>query len=104
MIDHLQNLINNESALMLYFTHEGCNVCKVLKPKIRQLLNEKFPKISFHEFDTEKSPEISAQLSIFSVPTILVYFNGSEFYRLSRHINVKELTLSLERPYNMLFE
>ena len=100
----IENLIDNESALILYFTHEDCNVCKVLKPKIRHLLNEKFPKIRFYEIDTIKSPEVSAQLSIFAVPTLLVCFNGSEFFRLSRHINMKELTGSLERPYNMLFQ
>ncbi len=103
-MDEIKKLIQNSSALILYFSHEGCNVCKVLKPKIKELLKEKFSKIQFHEIDTVNLPEISAQLSVFTVPTILVYFNGSEFFRLSRHFNMKELTDSLERPYKMLFE
>lgn len=79
-MDEIQTLINNETALMIYFSHEGCNVCKVLKPKLKQLLNDKFPKIKFLKIDTIESPEISAQKSVFAVPTILVYFKGLSFF------------------------
>ncbi|MBN2280980.1 MAG: thioredoxin family protein [Candidatus Marinimicrobia bacterium] len=103
-MEEAQKLINDHSAMVLYFTHEECNVCKVLKPKIRALLQESFPKIHFHEIDTVKNPGIAAWFSVFAVPTLLVFFDKSEFFRFSRHVNIKEFTESLTRPYQLFFE
>ncbi len=102
--ESINNLIKNEESLILYITTPQCNVCKVLKPKIKQLIIDKFPKLKFHEINAENRPEISAQLSVFTVPTILVFFNGAEHHRKSRYINLNELEEALNRPYNLLFE
>lgn len=104
LMDGITELINTEKALMLYFTTTGCSVCKSLQPKIRELLQQNFPQIKFEAINMDEKTELSAQFSIFAVPTILVYFNGTEHFRKSRYIGVKELRELLSRPYNMLFE
>jgi thiol-disulfide isomerase/thioredoxin len=78
-------------------------VCKVLKPKIYELLQNEFPKIKFRYIDVKKTPEISAQNNIFTVPTILIYFEGKEFVRRSRNIGITELKNLIERPYKLMF-
>lgn len=103
-MDKILELIRTEKALMLYFTTTGCNVCKSLQPKIRELLQQNFPGIKFVVINMDEQNELSAQFSIFTVPTILVYFNGTEHFRKSRFIGIRELTTLLSRPYNMLFE
>jgi len=95
--------ISEDNALLIYFSHTNCNVCKVLKPKIYDLLNAEFPLIKMYYCDTIEFPEISAQNSIFTVPTILVYFNGKEFIRKSRNIGIMELQKEIERPYMLMF-
>jgi len=96
-------LIHDEDAILVYFSHEQCNVCKVLKPKIADLIDKEFPKIKIAYSDTEKFPEIAGQKSIFTVPTILVYFTGREYIRASRNISVLSLSEQIDRPYSMLF-
>lgn len=88
---------------LVYFSHERCNVCKVLKPKLFDAVNERYPEVAFFYADTEKTPEISGQNTIFSVPVVIVYIDGKEFIRKSRNISISELENELERPYNMLF-
>ncbi len=99
-----QDIINNSDAILFYFSHEKCSVCKVLKPKILELIEKEFPKIKTFYCDTVKTPEIAAQNSIFAVPTILVYFAGRESFRKSRNIGLNELKNDLKRPYSLIFD
>jgi len=96
--------LSESAGNLFYFSHEKCNVCKVLKPKIYSLLKSEFPRMEMYYCDTEKYPEIAGQNSIFTVPTILVFFDGKEFLRKSRNIGVDELNGILQRPYSIFFE
>lgn len=103
-IEHYAKIIANSQGILVYFSHEKCNVCKVLKPKIHNLLQTNFPKIEMFYSDTVLYPEVAAQNSIFTVPTILVFFNGKEFLRKSRNVGIEELRKEIERPYKLMFE
>jgi len=75
-INDFEHYLKQHDAVLAYFSHDECNVCKVLKPKLIELINEQFPKIQFIYINVKDLPEISAQLSIFTVPTIVIYFEG----------------------------
>jgi thioredoxin-like negative regulator of GroEL len=87
-----------------YFSHQRCNVCTVLKPKVQQLLSDKFPQMQLEYIDIEKLPELAASHQVFTVPTILIFFEGKEYYRFSRNVSLIQLIEAIERPYQMLFE
>lgn len=94
----------DKTSSVYYFSTETCNVCKVLKPKLKSFLDENFPKLKMTYIDVEQEKELAAQLTIFAVPTIIIYFDGKEFLRFSRNINFDELHQSLERMYNLYFD
>jgi len=93
-----------EKGLLLYFSNESCSVCKVLKPRVEELLLDKFPEISSFYIDVDKSPLISGQHQVFSIPTILLYFNSREHARYSRNISIHQLENAIRRPYSMVFD
>lgn len=97
------DILNDNIAILVYYSNEACNVCKVLKPKIIKLINSQFPKMEFYYVDIEKTPEISAQQRVFTIPTIIVYFEQKETIRKSRNIGIYELADALLRPYNIIF-
>ena len=99
-----EQAISNDEAALCYLSHDGCNVCKVLKPKVYKMLQEKFPGILFYYVNTRETPDIAAQNSVFSVPTIIQFFQGKESIRKSRNISLSDLEKELERPYELLFE
>lgn len=103
-IDELLTTMKKEKAALFYFSTNSCNVCKVLKPKISELINSNFPEIKLYYIDIERAPLISGQFRIFSIPSILIYFEGKEFYRKSRNIGLNELEETIERPFQVLFE
>jgi len=103
-IEKQNNILGEEDATLIYFSHEQCNVCKVLKPKIAELLQNEFPKMKMYYSDTVKFPETAAQNSVFAVPTLLVFFQGKEYFRKSRNISVGDLENDIARPYGMIFD
>ena len=102
--ERYNEVIEKEDAALFYFSHEQCNVCKVLKPKVAEMLTSEFTEMKMYYCDTKKSPELAAQNSIFAVPTLLIYFGGRESIRKSRNIGINELREHIERPYSMIFD
>lgn len=104
LLDEIDENIEKQTAMLVYFSAPQCNVCKVLKPKIAEMIRENYPKINLFYVNIEDAPVVSGQFRIFSIPTILIYFEGREYIRKSRNIGINELEKELERPYSILFE
>ncbi len=102
--DEFLKFKESEPALLGYFSTETCNVCRVLKPKVAELIENEFPKIKLVYVKSDVFPEIAAQNRVFAAPTILVFFEGREYIRKSRNIGIGELYQEIQRPYSMIFE
>jgi len=100
----LEERIEKEEALLVYFSSLTCSVCKVLKPKVAELLESRYPRMNMYYVDIEKSPVISGQNRVFSIPTILIFVQGKEFARYSRNFSIGELEQQIDRFYPHVFE
>ncbi len=100
----VENIIKKEPAVLLYFSGESCSVCKVLKPKIEQELSRSFPKIRVYEIRADLSKELASKFSVFSIPTILVFFDSKEFFRFGRNISISKFVEDIKRPYDLFVE
>lgn len=103
-LESLEDLMNDKRGILLYFSNDMCSVCKVLKPKVMELLTQQFPEIEARYVDIDKSPMLSGQHRVFTIPTILIFFDGKEQARLSRNISLHQLSEAIERPYSIVFE
>jgi len=101
--ENFLEITKSNKAVCFYLSTPECSVCKILKPKIIDILENDFAGIIFCYVDLSITKEISGQLSIFSVPTILVYFEGKETIRTSRNVHVEELREQIDRYYKMIF-
>jgi len=102
--EEIQNKIEQNDAVLLYFSGKNCAVCKALQPKIHDLFTENFPKIEQIYISADIYPEIAAYFSIFTVPSLLVYFEGKETKRESRNISVDQLAQKTKRLYELYFD
>ncbi len=103
-IQALIKQIESSPAVMLYFSGEQCNVCHALRPKIKALFDEKFPKIAQVWLDAHEHPQIAAHFHVFSVPTLIVFLDGREFVREGRAMSLAALEEKIARPYALLTE
>ena len=104
MNNDIEQLIVENRGVVLYFATDSCSVGEALEPKVRSLLEEKFPILIFCFVDMNNMPEFSAVHQVFVEPTILLFIDGKEFLRKSRHIGIAELELAIGRLYPLAFE
>ncbi|HFS66995.1 MAG TPA: thioredoxin [Flavobacteriia bacterium] len=99
----LDQILNTNLGVLLYFSRQTCNVGEALEPKVIKLLEDKFPKIPFYYVDMDQTPDVAAKYSVFVEPTIIVAFDGKETIRKSRIISIPELEDTIQRIYNIAF-
>jgi len=102
-LEEFNRMKQNEPALLGYFSTDACNVCKVLKPKVEELIQEEFPQVKLAYVKSDVLPDVAGQHQVFAAPTILVFYDGRETIRKSRNIGIDELRREISRPYSMIF-
>ena len=102
-INDIEKLVTEKTAVMLYFYNDNCAPCKVLRPKVQEMVMDDFSKLEFRLINAEQFPATSAQYGVFASPAILVFFEGKEYIRESKNISINELHDKIERIYNMIF-
>ena len=67
--------INNDLALLDFFA-DWCGPCKMMNPVIEKIANNN-PDIKVAKVDIDESPNIARDYNILSIPTIIIFKNGS---------------------------
>ncbi len=103
-LESINQTLSTQDAVLLYFSAPTCNVCHALKPKLTEAIMEHFPTFVIESIDISETPEIASYFTVFAIPTVLIFFQGREFLRKSRHMSVGEVVDAIERPYNLMVE
>lgn len=103
-VDEFLSLKRKQAAMLAYFSTDACSVCKVLKPKVEKMAKTEFPKMQLVYIKSDLLPDVAAYNSVFTAPTIVVFFDSRETIRKSRAIGVGELQQEISRYYSMMFE
>ena len=103
-LSQLQDAIANDDALIAYFYSDNCAPCLSLRPKIKDMIARKYPKMKLYFINSEKYPNMTSAYSIFANPTLLTYFDRKEYLRKSKFVSIVEMEEGIDRLYNMMFE
>lgn len=95
-LNDFKNIISRPGISVGYFSHDACNVCKVLKPQVQELTGQ-YDNAHFTYVNTVETPEIAGQFMVFAVPTIILFMDGREAKRFSRNLAIGELDNFLKR-------
>lgn len=77
---HLQK---NEIPVVVDFWAPWCGPCKVMGPNYTAAADELEPDYRLLKLNTENAEQISAQWSIRSIPTMIIFKDGKEIARTS---------------------
>ena len=100
----LKQLIDFNKAVLVYFTASNCSVCHAIKPKIQTAFTNELPKIKQIFINSDTSKEITSNYGIFSFPTVLIFLESKEFFRVSRNFSIEQFLSDVKRPYELLFK
>jgi len=98
----IEQTIRSELAVGLYFSAPTCNVCHALKPKLLSAFEQELPLLKVISIDISETPEIASHFGVFTIPTLLVFLDGKEFLRKSRHMSVDQVVSEIKRPYDIM--
>ena len=101
-IENIQLSIKENLAVMVYFSAPTCNVCHALKPKLMEALDVNFKEFKVESVDISVEEDIAPHFEVFAIPTVLVFLDGKEFLRKSRHMSVDEVIREIKRPYDIM--
>lgn len=102
-VDQLEQLKETEEGLLVLFGGANCNVCHSIKPKLMALMDAHYPNIKMVYVDCHVDRDICSQNSVFTLPTLQVFFTGQKFIEEVRSFSLQKVMQDLERPYSMVF-
>ena len=91
-----QKLINSEIPVLVDFSAEWCGPCKALAPILKQVAKSTEGKARIIKIDIDKNQDIAQQLSVRSVPTMIIYKDGVQLWRQSGGMQANQLVGVLE--------
>lgn len=101
-IENIEKTIKENLCVMVYFSAPTCNVCHALKPKLLEALDKNFDGFKVESVDISVEEDIAPHFGVFSIPTVLIFLDGKEFLRKSRHMSVDEVVNAIKRPYEIM--
>lgn len=101
-IEDIKKIIEENLAVMVYFSAPTCNVCHALKPKLFEAIQKNFQEFEIVSVDISVSEDIAPYFNVFAIPTVLIFLDSKEFLRKSRHMSVDEVVREIKRPYDIM--
>ena len=101
-LSNIKKTIEENIAVIVYFSAPTCNVCHALKPKLLEAINENFREFKVESVDISIEEDIAPHFGVFAIPTVLIFLDGKEFLRKSRHMSVGEVIGEIKRPYEIM--
>lgn len=81
MINHIDDnnfqneVLTEKGVVVVDFYATWCAPCKMLAPVLEEL-NDQMNEVKFVKIDVDKSPVISNQYKVQSIPTVLIFKDG----------------------------
>jgi thioredoxin 1 len=89
--------INSSSVVLIEFFATWCPHCQRMIPIVNRIRDVLAGKVDVYQFDLDKSSEIAEREMIETVPTFIVYKDGSEVWRKSGELSADYLYSVIKR-------
>src|SRR3982750_812944 len=72
----------SQTAVIVDFWAEWCGPCKMIAPVLEEIAKEQSGKITIGKVNVDDNPETARRFEVMSIPTLMVFNNGSLEKRL----------------------
>lgn len=80
--DFAELVLNSDVPVLVDFYADWCGPCHVLAPVLAELEKQYSGKVAFFRVDVDRAVELAGEHDIESLPTLLLYRNGSVVRRI----------------------
>jgi thioredoxin 1 len=96
--ENYKNFVSSTESVV-YITTSWCSPCRMLAPIVEEVATEFEGKVQIGKLDAEEAKEITDELGIRNVPTILYMKNGQVF---DKSIGAVQKSVLVEKINNLL--
>ncbi len=87
-----QEMINDETPLLVDFSAEWCGPCKMMAPILKEVAGQMGEAVRIIKVDVDKNPQAAAAYQIQGVPTLILFQKGKQLWRQSGVVAAAQLT------------
>ena len=91
-----QIVVQAKTPVLVDFWAAWCSPCRMVAPVVEELAEEYEDRISFAKLDVDQNPKTASKYGIMSIPTLLLFKNGSPVSNIVGFRPKAELKRSLD--------
>jgi len=95
--DFEEQVIKSEIPVLVDFWAEWCNPCKMIAPVIDKMASDYSGKMKIVKVDVDASSKTASEMSIRSIPTIIIFKNGEIAEQLVGMVSEVQLKQIIDR-------
>lgn len=100
MQGNFNSIINSDTSVLVDFYAEWCQPCKMQSPILHELSRDMHEKLRIVKIDVDKNPEIANRYQVRSVPTLMLFRNGSLLWKNSGVMSKQQLNEIVKKHTN----
>jgi len=89
-------VLEAKTPVLVDFWAAWCSPCRMVAPVVEELAEEYEGRISFVKLDVDQNPKTASKYGIMSIPTLLLFKNGSPVSNIVGFRPKAELKRSLD--------
>lgn len=93
-------IIQGEKPVLVDFYADWCGPCQVMMPELDKLKSLLGDKVTILKVNIDRNPEAAARYSVRSVPTLLLFQNGTIRWRQSGGHSATQLQQIIQTHLN----
>ncbi|POO87319.1 thioredoxin [Clostridium sp. 2-1] len=87
-------VVHSELPVLVDFWASWCGPCRMVSPIVDEIAESAAGKFKVGKINVDEQPELAAQFSVMSIPTLIVFKNG-EVYKSSVGVHSKADILAM---------
>lgn len=90
-------LVNSDTPVLIDFWATWCGPCRTMMPILDDLKADLGSRIRIVKIDVDQNTDLSVQMKVMGVPTLMLYRNGKELWRQSGVVSKTALKQVIEQ-------
>jgi thioredoxin 1 len=98
--DFQQEVLNEAGPVLVDFTADWCQPCKMIDPIVKQLSDEWQGKVKVVKLDADQNPNLLMQYGVMGIPTLMLFKGGQIKERMTGFQPKEKLVTKLQPHFN----